>query len=213
MRPCLLVTVLAVAWLSSTRAEFALGPLVPLDPPPVSNWLLTPGTLVPNGIPSSARQAWRKIDAKVWTLLTNLDHEFTDASGTPVPPRLAFQRVFPAQCGRLARQLVSGQHICSDAHVTSTSHLEVGTQGVSICTSCVASSVTTALQLACISLVTVAVVVCMDIASTTRRWLAHHLSACVCCLIWLHNPPLDVSRFFRPFTAARQRQIRMPFHE
>lgn len=51
----------------------------------------------------------------MWTLLTYLDHDFVDLQNVTVPPSIAFprdspplgRRVFPAQCGRLARQTVS----------------------------------------------------------------------------------------------------------
>lgn len=39
----------------------SLVPFGPSDLPPVTNWLLTPGTRGVNGVPEAQRQAWRKL--------------------------------------------------------------------------------------------------------------------------------------------------------
>lgn len=94
-----------------------LAPLVriaPLPPyaidatPPVTNWLLTTDTAAGNGIPSTRRLAWQKIGAKLWTFLTEFDHDFV-SGGKTVPPSLGtrvFGRAGGVTCGRFARQFI-----------------------------------------------------------------------------------------------------------
>lgn len=83
--------------------------------PPVTNWLLTQSegssTITGvQGIPSSQRAAWKRIGAKIWWFLSNMDHDFM-MSGKTAPPSLpGAQRAYgtSVSCGSFARKFVSG---------------------------------------------------------------------------------------------------------